>query len=122
MFQPGFLFASEGNHPTALINRAMLLPDPAYEGSPGSSIAEMRKLQAVSQGCHSGRRALLSISSKGASPLAREVFALCDAACCFSLVLATCSDLSLAGNVHEVMAITSQTGPLREGRQTLVAS
>ena len=47
----------------------MLLPDPTYEGSLGSSSAEMRKVQAVSWGCRSVRSVLLSISSKGASPL-----------------------------------------------------
>lgn len=55
----------------------MLPSDPTYEGFPGSSSAEMRKLQAVSWGCHSARSVLLSTSSKGASPLAHEVFALC---------------------------------------------
>lgn len=122
MFQPGLLFASEGNHPTALIKRTTLLPDPTYEGSPGSSSAKMRKVQAVSWGCHSARSTLLSISSKGEPPLAHEVFALCDAACCSCLLSVPCSDLCLAGNVCEGMPVTSQTGPLREGSQTLVAS
>lgn len=99
----------------------MFPPDPTYEGFQDSSGTEMRKVQAGSWGCHSARTALPSISSKGASPPAREVFAPWDAACCFCRVLVTCFDLSLAGNMHEVIAITSQTGPLR-GSQTLVAS
>lgn len=118
-------FCCIGRKPSYFINKgigAVLLPDPPYKGSPGSSSTEMRKVQAVSQGCHSARSALLSITSNGVSPLACEVFAHGDAACCFCLFSVTCSDLPLAGNVREVMAITSQTGPLRERSQTLVVS
>lgn len=102
----------------------MFPPNPAYEGSPASSGMAMRTVRAVSWGCHPTRSALPSDSSKGASPPCSQVFALCDAARCSCLALVMCSDLSLAGDVHEVMAITSQTGPLREGsfHETLVIS
>lgn len=63
------------------------------------------------------RNVLLSISCE-----AGDVLVLLEAACHFCLVLVICYDLSLAGNVHEVMAVISQTRPLREGRQALVAS
>lgn len=97
----------------------MLPSDPTCEGSLGSSRPEVRQLQAVSWAVIQQGVRFSPSAPKGASPLPRRVLAL---RLLFLPVLVACSDLSLAGFVHEGMARTSQMGPLREGRQTLVAS
>lgn len=101
MLQPEFLVVSEGNHCTVIKLQGYAPTRPCLGGLLGSSSTVVRKVKAASWGCHSGRSTLLSVSSKWASCLACKLFAACDAACCFCLVLVTCSDFSLVGNVKE---------------------
>lgn len=122
MLQPGFLIVSEGNHSSVIKLQGYAHTRPCLGGLLGSSSTGVGKLEAAPWGCHSGRSTFLSITPKPASCLACKLFAACAAACSFCLVLVTCSDFSLVGNVKEYIYYNNSAKVFERTTSALVTS